>query len=51
VREPVGVCAFILPWNAPLILLSAKLCPALLAGCTIVAKPSPETPLDELILA
>jgi acyl-CoA reductase-like NAD-dependent aldehyde dehydrogenase len=51
VREPVGVCAFILPWNAPLILLSAKLCPALLAGCTIVAKPSPETPLDALILA
>jgi len=51
IREPVGVCAFILPWNAPLILLSAKLCPALLAGCTIVAKPSPETPLDALILA
>ena len=51
VREPVGVCAFILPWNAPLILLSAKLCPALLAGCTVVAKPSPETPLDALILA
>lgn len=51
IREPVGVCAFILPWNAPLVLLSAKLCPALLAGCTVVAKPSPETPLDALILA
>lgn len=51
VREPVGVCAFILPWNAPLVLLSSKLCPALLAGCTVVAKPSPETPLDALILA
>ena len=51
VREPVGVCAFILPWNAPLVLLSAKLCPALLAGCTVVAKPSPETPLDALMLA
>lgn len=51
IREPVGVCALVLPWNAPLILLSAKLCPALLAGCTIVAKPSPETPLDALILA
>lgn len=51
VREPVGVCAFVLPWNAPLVLLSAKLCPALLAGCTVVAKPSPETPLDALMLA
>lgn len=51
VREPVGVCALILPWNAPLILLSQKLAAALLAGCTIVAKPSPETPLDALILA
>lgn len=51
VREPVGVCALILPWNAPLILLTSKLCPALLAGCTVVAKPSPETPLDALILA
>lgn len=51
VREPVGVCAFILPWNAPLILLSQKLAAALAAGCTVVAKPSPETPLDALILA
>ncbi len=51
VREPVGVCALILPWNAPLVLLSQKLAAALLAGCTVVAKPSPETPLDALILA
>jgi acyl-CoA reductase-like NAD-dependent aldehyde dehydrogenase len=51
VREPVGVCALILPWNAPLILLSQKLAAALLAGCTVVAKPSPETPLDALLLA
>ncbi len=51
IREPVGVCAFILPWNAPLVLLSEKLAPALLAGCTIVAKPSPETPLDALLVA
>jgi aldehyde dehydrogenase (NAD+) len=51
VREPVGVCALVLPWNAPLILLSQKLAAALLAGCTIVAKPSPETPLDALMLA
>lgn len=51
VREPVGVCALILPWNAPLILLSQKLAAGLLAGCTFVVKPSPETPLDALILA
>lgn len=51
IREPVGVCALVLPWNAPLILLSQKLAAALLAGCTIVAKPSPETPLDALMLA
>src|ERR1044072_6090521 len=50
-REPVGVCALVLPWNSPLVLLSEKLAPALLAGCTVVAKPSPETPLDALMLA
>lgn len=51
VREPVGVCALVLPWNAPLILLSQKLAAGLLAGCTFVVKPSPETPLEALILA
>ncbi|WP_245653832.1 aldehyde dehydrogenase [Novosphingobium rosa] len=51
VREPVGACALILPWNAPLILLSQKLAAGLFAGCTFVVKPSPETPLDALILA
>lgn len=51
IREPVGVVALVLPWNSPLVLLSEKLAPALLAGCTVVAKPSPETPLDALILA
>ena len=51
VREPVGVCALVLPWNAPLILLSQKLAAGLLAGCTFIVKPSPETPLDALILA
>jgi acyl-CoA reductase-like NAD-dependent aldehyde dehydrogenase len=51
IREPVGVCALVLPWNAPLILLTQKLGAALLAGCTVVAKPSPETPLDALIVA
>jgi acyl-CoA reductase-like NAD-dependent aldehyde dehydrogenase len=39
-REPVGVCAAITPWNSPLLLLTWKLAPALAAGCTVVAKPS-----------
>lgn len=51
VQEPVGVCALVLPWNAPLVLLTSKVVPALMAGCTLVAKPSPETPLDALLLA
>ena len=50
-REPVGVAALIVPWNAPLVLLTQKVSAALAAGCTVVAKPSPETPLDALILA
>ena len=50
-REPVGVAALIIPWNAPLVLLTQKLAAGLLAGCTMVIKPSPETPLDALLLA
>ena len=44
VREPVGVVAAIVPWNAPPILAAQKVAPALLAGCTIVLKASPEAP-------
>ena len=51
VKEPVGVCAAITPWNAPLVLLSYKVAAGLAAGCTIVSKPSPETPLEAYILA
>ncbi|WP_028035426.1 aldehyde dehydrogenase [Chelativorans sp. J32] len=51
VKEPVGVCAAITPWNAPLVLLSYKVAAGLAAGCTIVAKPSPETPLEAYMLA
>jgi acyl-CoA reductase-like NAD-dependent aldehyde dehydrogenase len=51
VREPVGVVAAITPWNAPLVLLCYKVAAALAAGCTIVAKPSPETPMDAYLLA
>jgi len=51
VKEPVGVCAAITPWNAPLVLLSYKIAAGLAAGCTMVSKPSPETPLEAYILA
>ena len=50
-REPVGVAAAIVPWNVPLFTTVLKLGPALLAGCTVVLKPSPETPLDAYKLA
>src|SRR5207253_117044 len=50
-REPVGVVAGVAPWNVPLSQSMQKLVPALLAGCTIVLKPSPETPLDSYLLA
>jgi acyl-CoA reductase-like NAD-dependent aldehyde dehydrogenase len=50
-REPVGVVAAIVPWNAPQVLTMLKLAPALVAGCTVVLKPSPETPLDAYLLA
>ncbi|MEV6651071.1 aldehyde dehydrogenase [Streptomyces sp. NPDC051219] len=50
-REPVGVVAAVIPWNVPQFTAAAKLGPALLAGCTVVLKPSPESPLDSYILA
>jgi betaine-aldehyde dehydrogenase len=50
-KEPVGVVAAITPWNVPLFLAAAKLSPSLLAGCTVVFKPAPETPLDANVLA
>lgn len=50
-REPVGVVAGIVPWNFPLLIATWKLIPALAAGCTVVLKPSPETPLTALYLA
>lgn len=51
VREPVGVVVAVVPWNAPLPTLALKVAPALAAGCTVIAKPSPETPLEAMILA
>ncbi|MCI0142609.1 aldehyde dehydrogenase [Arthrobacter bambusae] len=50
-REPVGVVAAIIPWNAPLLTSILKVVPALIAGCTVVLKPTPETPLDAYLLA
>ncbi|MBT2187407.1 aldehyde dehydrogenase family protein [Sphingobium nicotianae] len=47
-REPVGVCAQIVPWNFPLVMAMGKLAPALAAGCTIVLKPAEQTPLSTL---
>jgi betaine-aldehyde dehydrogenase len=50
-REPVGVCAGIIPWNVPLFITTLKVGPVLASGSTIVLKPAPETPLDANLLA
>jgi len=50
-KEPIGVCALIVPWNYPLLMASWKLAPALAAGCTVVLKPAEQTPLTTLMLA
>ena len=50
-KEPVGVCAQIVPWNYPLMMATWKLAPALAAGCAVVLKPDPQTPLTALRLA
>jgi aldehyde dehydrogenase (NAD+) len=50
-REPVGVVGAIVPWNVPQFVTMSKLAPALISGCTMVLKPSPETPLDAILMA
>jgi aldehyde dehydrogenase (NAD+) len=50
-RAPTGVVGAIVPWNVPQCLIMPKLIPALIAGCTVIVKPAPETPLDALWLA
>jgi betaine-aldehyde dehydrogenase len=50
-HPPVGVAAAIVPWNVPLFTIMLKLAPALAAGCAVVVKPAPETPLDAYLLA
>jgi aldehyde dehydrogenase (NAD+)/betaine-aldehyde dehydrogenase len=49
-KEPVGVCGQIVPWNYPLMMATWKLAPALAAGCSVVLKPDPATPLTALRL-
>ena len=51
IKEPIGVCGFITPWNWPMNQIMCKVAPALGAGCTIVLKPSEVTPLSAIILA
>lgn len=50
-HEPVGVVAAIAPWNNPFGIMTGKLAPALLAGCTVVMKPAPETPIEAYLIA
>ena len=50
-REPIGVCVAIAPWNFPIAMITRKVGPALAAGCTVVVKPAEQTPLCALALA
>jgi succinate-semialdehyde dehydrogenase/glutarate-semialdehyde dehydrogenase len=50
-KEPIGVCAAITPWNFPIAMITRKIAPALAAGCTVVAKPAEQTPLSALAIA
>jgi succinate-semialdehyde dehydrogenase / glutarate-semialdehyde dehydrogenase len=50
-KQPIGVCAAITPWNFPIAMITRKIAPALAAGCTIVIKPAEQTPLSALALA
>ena len=51
IKQPIGVCAAITPWNFPIAMITRKVAPALAAGCTVVAKPAEATPLSALALA
>jgi succinate-semialdehyde dehydrogenase/glutarate-semialdehyde dehydrogenase len=51
IKQPVGVCAAITPWNFPAAMITRKAAPALAAGCTMVVKPAEQTPLSALALA
>ncbi|MBO1912322.1 aldehyde dehydrogenase family protein, partial [Microvirga sp. 3-52] len=49
-KEPVGVCAQIIPWNYPLMMAAWKIAPAIAAGCSVVLKPASLTPLTAIVL-
>ncbi len=51
IRQPIGVCAAITPWNFPVAMITRKVAPALAAGCTVVVKPAEQTPLCALAVA
>lgn len=51
IKQPIGVCGIITPWNFPIAMITRKVGPALAAGCTVVAKPAEATPLSALALA
>jgi len=50
-KEPVGVCGLIIPWNYPALMMAWKVAPALAAGCTMILKPAEQTPMSALRLA
>ncbi|MBU3599614.1 NAD-dependent succinate-semialdehyde dehydrogenase [Polynucleobacter sp. 30F-ANTBAC] len=50
-KQPIGVCVAITPWNFPLAMITRKVAPAIAAGCTIIIKPAEQTPLSALALA
>ena len=50
-KQPIGVCAAITPWNFPAAMITRKAGPALAAGCSMVVKPASQTPLTALALA
>ncbi len=51
IKQPIGVCAAITPWNFPVAMITRKVAPALAAGCTVIIKPAEQTPLSALALA
>ena len=51
IKQPIGVCAAITPWNFPIAMITRKVAPALAAGCTVVIKPAEQTPLSALAVA
>ncbi len=51
IKQPIGVCAAITPWNFPIAMITRKVAPALAAGCTVIIKPAEQTPLSALAVA